>query len=180
MPLLASPPNETITEIEGRRPSLGVYRRCDTAAEWTRQLYTLVQRDIAKGQTSSAFLSEMARFAQLATELGEAIASPDDWDGYGAEAPLETVANEAKAFLTELHALHIAPVTILPSAEGGIAFYFTNADQTSFLEFRNSGDIAFVTYGPGVDPHTTNISQENLNSMIVTLLDNFLALRETR
>ena len=62
-----------------------------------------------------------------------------DWDSYGAEPPSANAIRASRETLEELAGALILPSTIVPSAEGGVSFYFMTGHRTVYVETYNRG-----------------------------------------
>ncbi len=62
-----------------------------------------------------------------------------DWDSYGAEPPSANAIRASRETLEELASALILPSTIVPSAEGGVSFYFMTGHRTVYVETYNRG-----------------------------------------
>jgi hypothetical protein len=121
------------------------------------------ERGISKSQAMSQVLTLNARVAVLQEDLELARSLQDNWDSYGAESPSGDVIRQGRDLLVALAARQILPDAIVPSAEGGIALYFTQDETTTYVEYRNSGEAILANYGQigRVDVREFNSESDN-------------------
>jgi len=111
-----------------------------------------LKRGIERSKEMSRSLTLESDFASAESELELAARLENDWDSYGAAAPSVEAIRRAGELLRDLRAKQFLPTTIVPSAEGGVAFYFISGDRTSYIEYRNSGEAILAMYAPVGEP----------------------------
>jgi hypothetical protein len=115
--------------------------------------YESILQGVRKSEQESSFWHAEEIFSQLSKRLAELHSLTEDWDSYGAPAPAaETIANAARA-LEKLRFSLLLPEIIAPSAEGGVAIYFSQGKQKAFIEFLNEGDVLLARYGKDDEPN---------------------------
>lgn len=81
----------------------------------------------------------------------------DGWDGDRAEAPNAPSIRAARATLDEFLRAGVAPVSIAPSAEGGVALTFAAHRRYADIECLNSGYIVAVTDDGASEPNVWEV-----------------------
>lgn len=85
---------------------------------------------------------EPAREAVIALESVKA-----NWDSYGSQPPSERAREVALQLLTPLKEAALFPERVLPSAEGGVTFIFTSANENrAVIEAMNDGEDFILLY----------------------------------
>lgn len=77
----------------------------------------------------------------LAKRLNEIRTLPDNWDGRGTAAPNQIAYLHAWDVIGVLSEMNLAPAKLMPSADEGIGFYFSNKNKYGFVECYNDGEI---------------------------------------
>jgi hypothetical protein len=117
------------------------------------QYYESILQGVSKSERESSFWHSEDAFSQLRKRLGEMRSLAEDWDSYGAPVPApETIANATLA-LERLRFSFLMPEIVAPSAEGGVAIYFSQGRQKAFIEFLNEGDVLLARYGKDDEPN---------------------------
>jgi hypothetical protein len=81
----------------------------------------------------------------------------DDWNGYGSSAPNDIALINSQTVLDILHEMNFPPITIVPSAEDGIAISFANHNNNAVIECYNDGDIWAIKYKINAEPELMEI-----------------------
>jgi hypothetical protein len=100
-----------------------------------------------------SFSSDEASFILLAERLAELASIAEDWDSYGAPVPLAATIASAERALEKLRFSFLLPEIVAPSAEGGVAIYFSKGSQKAFIEFLNEGEVLLARYGKDDEPN---------------------------
>jgi len=69
-----------------------------------------------------------------------------NWDSYGAPAPNQVAVQNSVRVLSLMAPFDLSMANIVPSAEGGIGFCFTNGNRYADIELSNDGQILGVRY----------------------------------
>jgi len=109
-------------------------------------------------------------FEPLRRQLDEIRGLSDDWDGSGAPAPTFQVISTVSEALP-LTQFVSSPVSLVPSAEGGVAISFSRYDRVGQVEFANTGEIVALTYSDDSDPITWNVSIRDLRKTLKSIRD---------
>jgi hypothetical protein len=99
------------------------------------------------------FANKDASFILLEDRLGDIGALQDGWDSYDAPAPGRNSIENARRAIGKLRFEQLLPETVTPSAEGGVAIYFSEGKQKAFIEFLNEGEVLLARYGKDDEPH---------------------------
>ena len=70
----------------------------------------------------------------------------DNWDSYGAPAPDDTALKSALRISELMRSSDLESANIIPSAEGGIGFCFSEGDRYADIECSNDGEFLGVRY----------------------------------
>jgi len=65
----------------------------------------------------------------------------DNWDGRGTAAPNQMAYLHAWDVVGVLSEINFVPAKLMPSADEGIGFYFSNKNKYGFVECYNDGEI---------------------------------------
>jgi hypothetical protein len=115
--------------------------------------YEGILQGLRRSEQESSFWHDEEVFAQLSKRLAEMYSLGEDWDSYGAPVPApRTIANAAH-MLAKLRLSLLLPEIVAPSAEGGVAIYFSQGTQKAFIEFLNEGDVLLARYGKDDEPN---------------------------
>lgn len=84
-------------------------------------------------------------------ELDKLKGLPENWNGYGSEAPNRVAMFNARNILSVLHELGamLEPKKIVPSAEDGVAIFFENGKRHGLIECTNDDEIGVIVYELG-------------------------------
>jgi len=97
--------------------------------------------------STSRFLQTESQYQKLRSNIVFCSHLNDDWNSYGAEKPTVRTIQAVNRLLSRLHIEFFLPTRVIPSAEGGVAAYFSADDKTSYLEYRNSGEVILAAGG---------------------------------
>ena len=86
------------------------------------------------------------RFQEVRQRLRATLTLVDGWDTYGAEAPNDLARARSAEILMLLELVSLSPISLRPSAEGGIAMSFVESGQRAEIEIYNTGDILTAEY----------------------------------
>lgn len=75
------------------------------------------------------------------------------WDSYDAPAPSGETMAGAQRTIEKLRTEQLLPEAVTPSAEGGVAIYFSRGAQKAFIEFLNEGETLLALYGKDDEPN---------------------------
>lgn len=97
----------------------------------------------------------------------------NDWNGYGSSAPNSIAIRNSQTVLDILHAINFSPISIIPSAEDGIAISFCKGKNRAIIECYNDGNIAAAKYEIDREPLVWNvgISEEDIKESINRIHD---------
>jgi hypothetical protein len=84
-----------------------------------------------------------------------------NWDSYDAEPPNQEARANAAEVLILLQEQALAPSTIVPSAEGGVAICFVRTGTYADIECLNTGEILAVTYAGNNEPDVWDVDQNS-------------------
>ena len=79
--------------------------------------------------------------SDLIKRLNEIYILSDNWDGQGTAAPNKLAYFHGREVIGVLSDINFVPAKLMPSAEEGIGFYFSNKNRYGFLECYNEGEI---------------------------------------
>ena len=113
-------------------------------------------------------------FGHLGQQLAAIQFLRDGWDSYGAPAPSISAMEHAAAFLQKLRDRRFLPDAVIPSAEGGIAFYFEKGQRTAYFEYRNSGEAIAAMYAPFGEPEIRELDFDGDNSESIEAARSYL------
>lgn len=117
------------------------------------QYYKGILLGMNRSTQESSFWHDEEVFALLTKQIGEMHSLREDWDSYGAPIPAPATIVNAERALETLRFSLLLPEVVAPSAEGGIAIYFSHGAQKAFIEFLNEGDVLFARYGKDDEPN---------------------------
>lgn len=129
-------------------------------------------------QASSFWHTEKV-FAQLGEQVGMMHLLSEDWDSYGAPIPTPATTRSAEQALEKFRSSLLLPETVAPSAEGGVAIYFSRGSQKAFIEFLNEGDVLFARYGKDDQPNVRVLSNglQDLDNKVLQEIRDHLGAR---
>ena len=79
-------------------------------------------------------------------KISELASLKSNWDSYGALSPDSIAVENAARILKLMQPVDLERASIVPSAEGGIAFCFKRGDRYADIETSNDGAILGVRY----------------------------------
>jgi hypothetical protein len=97
----------------------------------------------------------------------------NDWNGYGSSAPNSLAIRNSQTVLDVLHVLNFSPISIVPSAEDGIAISFAKDKKRAIIECYNDGNIVAAMYEIDSEPLAWNvaISEEDIKESVNRIYD---------
>jgi len=127
-------------------------------------------------RSSSKFLEHQCHFELLERSLASLASLPQGWDSYDSQPPSATTVCSALSFLRKLYSAPLVPSSIVPSAEGGVAFYFFSGKRNAYTEFRNSGELVLALYDHETEPIVPELSSSDADEIrAIELLRSYLA-----
>lgn len=126
-----------------------------------RRILERVFNKIDEDRSTSQFRETERIYRELSDTLDACAELGDDWNSYGAEKPSPATIKAAARFLGRLRREFFMPNRIIPSADGGIAVYFNRRDKTSYLEYRNSGEVILAMYDKHSDPEVLELTKSD-------------------
>ena len=96
-----------------------------------------------------------------------------DWNGYESSAPNSIAISNSQTVLDILHTINFSPISIVPSAEDGIAISFAKGKRRAIIECYNDGNIAAAMYEIDSEPLVWNvgISEEDIKESVNRIYD---------
>jgi hypothetical protein len=91
------------------------------------------------GDFSRTQVTDLLR--DLTKRLNEIRRLPDNWDSQGTAAPNTLAYLHAWDVIGVLTEMNFVPAKLMPSAEEGVGFYFSNKNRYGFVECYNEGEI---------------------------------------
>jgi len=85
----------------------------------------------------------------------------DGWDSYGAPAPQPSTIENVGKVLALLEPFDLLHTKLIPSAEGGVAVFFSNGTKRAYLEFQNSGDVVLAMYDRQSEPEVIELTESD-------------------
>lgn len=116
---------------------------------------------IAEAQSTSQYLQVEKCYQDLCESLDLCANLANDWNSYDAEKPSPDTVKAVARFLRRLRAEFFMPNRVIPSAEGGVAVYFTRGSKTAYLEYRNSGEVILAMYDNHSDPLVVELTESD-------------------
>jgi hypothetical protein len=152
--------------IETRDSGKTLYAKRETrpylrehSSSWKRSAF--FKQLIAEAQSTSQFLQVEKCYQDLCESLDSCSNLAANWNSYDAERPSPTTIKAVARFLRKLRTELFMPNRVIPSAEGGIAVYFTRGDKTAYLEYRNSGESILAMYDNLGDPLVVELTESD-------------------
>jgi len=142
MPILLPPP--PLCE-----PPVGFYRLIDRDESLTSEAYLQPLREQIY---RSRFWRTKARFEEARERLRSMAYLAQGWDTYGSEPPNPAARELAARILDVLETVSLAPTTLTPTAEGGVALSFVEGNARAVIEAYNTGEVAAATYANMGEP----------------------------
>jgi hypothetical protein len=140
------------------------------------KILTFFKHFIAETSSTSRFLQIAKTYQELRSSLDACAALADNWDSYRAAKPSKHSIEAAGRFLQRLFAELFMPSRVVPSAEGGIALYFSSDNRAAYLEYRNSREIILAMYDDHSDPIIVELTDNDADeSRALSLLRNYIA-----
>jgi len=137
-----------------------------------REFFT---RDILQAFRTSQFLQVESHYQELRLSLAKHSKLRNDWNSYGAEKPSSHAIEAIVRLLSRLRNESFLPLTLVPSAEGGIAAYFKANDRVSYLEYRNSGEVILAMYDQHSEPDVRELSENDADeSRAIALIREYI------
>jgi len=125
--------------------------------------------------STSRFLQTESQYQKLRSNIVFCSHLNDDWNSYGAEKPTVRTIQAVNRLLSRLHIEFFLPTRVIPSAEGGVAAYFSADDKTSYLEYRNSGEVILAMYDRQSEPVIFELSESDADeSRALSLIRDYL------
>jgi hypothetical protein len=152
---------EAIMEVNDERPTDEIAELTTPRSPWPRALLEKFEQFLAESLNTSRFLLIEKLYLDLCSSLYRYSFLQDNWDSYGAEKPSPRATAATARFLARLHSELFMPNRLIPSAEGGIAVYFRAGTKTSYLEYRNSGEIILAMYDKHSDPIVIELNESD-------------------
>jgi hypothetical protein len=152
--------------IEPRDSRRALYAKRETrpylreqSSSWKRSAF--FKQLIAEAQSTSQYLQVEKCYQDLCESLDASANLADNWNSYDAEKPSPSAIKAAARFLRRLRTEFFMPNRVIPSAEGGVAVYFTRGDKTAYLEYRNSGESILAMYDNLSDPIVVELTESD-------------------
>jgi hypothetical protein len=122
------------------------------SSAWAKAMVLQLQECLEKSLNTSNFLLIEKTYRELCSSLDTYSLLQDNWDSYGAERPSTRSIEAASRFLRKVHSDLFMPSRVIPSAEGGMAVYFSTPGKTAYIEYRNSGEVIMAMYDEKSEP----------------------------
>jgi hypothetical protein len=88
----------------------------------------------------------------------------------GGDAPNAIASHWARTIMSKLRGVQLMPHGIVPSAEGGIGYYFTTHERYASVECLNTGEIIGLKKGGNlVEPDIWILNQDTLDDEISSI-----------
>jgi hypothetical protein len=116
---------------------------------------------IAEARSTSRFLQLEEMYQELRSSLDACAALRDNWDSYGAARPSRHSIEATDRFLKRLFAELFMPNRVIPSAEGGMAVYFSSGNKTAYVEHRNSQEVILAMFDDHSDPIIIELTESD-------------------
>lgn len=126
-------------------------------SSWKRSAF--FKQLIAEDRSRSQYLRIEKDYIDLCEVLDSCSNLAANWNSYGAEKPSPATIKAVARFLRKLRTELFMPNRVIPSAESGIAVYFTRGDKTAYLEYRNSGEVILAMYDNVSDPLVVELTE---------------------
>jgi hypothetical protein len=110
------------------------------------------RRLIQENIQSSAYLTLDKQYNRLRIKAESLKSLSRNWDSYDSPPPATGVVESSLKFLAKIYQESFLPSSIVPSAEGGLALYFTREGKNAYLEYRNSGELILAMYDREAEP----------------------------
>jgi len=130
-------------------------------ASSSRKIMKFFAELIKEARSTSRFLQIEKQYRDLGAALETYANLEDNWDSYGADKPSPSAIKATAEFMEKVRAEPFVPDRIIPSAEGGIAIYFTKGPKTAYVEYRNSGGVILAMYDDKNDPLIVELAKND-------------------
>jgi hypothetical protein len=154
MPTIALPSKRVFSEPRQARDEIR-----PSGSSW--KILTFFKNFIAEARSTSKFLQIERTYQELHSSLDACATLADNWDSYGAAKPEKHSIEAADRFLQRLFAELFMPSRVIPSAEGGMAVYFSSDNKTAYLEYRNSGEVILAMFDDHSDPIIVELTKDD-------------------
>jgi hypothetical protein len=145
-----------------------------SSSSW--KILTFFKHFIAEGRSTSQFLQIAKTYQELRSALDACATLADNWDSYGAVKPAKHSIDAVDKFLQRLFAELFMPNRVIPSAEGGMAVYFTSDNKTAYLEYRNSKEVILAMFDDHNDPIIVELTENDADeSRALSLIRSYIA-----
>jgi hypothetical protein len=132
----------------------------------------LIQQNIQ----SSAYLTLDKQYNRLRVNAGSLKSLLRNWDSYDSSPPATETIELTLRFLAKIYQESFLPSSIVPSAEGGAALYFSREGKSAYLEYRNSGELIFAMYDQEAEPIIIELEPTDADeSRAIRLLRTYLS-----
>lgn len=91
-----------------------------------------------------------AIYATAQRELCSYLDLPEDWDGYGGEAPVERAIYDAMEILGACAGLHLPSPRAMVSSSGEVGLYWRDEAAYGEIRFPGDGTFYYLAEKPGV------------------------------
>jgi len=125
------------------------------------KILTFFKHSIAEAGSTSKFLQIAKTYQELRSSLDACATLADNWDSYGAAKPAKHSIEAADRFLQGLFAALFMPSRVIPSAEGGMAVYFSSDNKTAYMEYRNSGEVILAMFDDHSEPIIVELAEND-------------------
>ena len=155
----------------------------EDAQKGLEQAALSLSSDMARRQYADLLLENFAdknaSFTVLEDQLSLIGSLQEGWDSYDAPAPAKETIESARHAIGRLRSEQLLPETVTPSAEGGVAIYFSRGKQKAFIEFLNEGGTLLARYGKDDEPHVEVLRNglQDLNDQALQEIRNHLGAR---
>jgi|HubBroStandDraft_6_1064221.scaffolds.fasta_scaffold174510_2 hypothetical protein len=140
------------------------------------KILTFFRQLIAEARSTSKFLQLQDTYQELRSSLDACAALADNWDSYDAAKPTRHSIEAADKFLTSLFAELFMPSRVIPSAEGGVAVYFSSGNRTAYVEYRNSREVILAMFDDHSDPIIIELTESDADeSRALSLIRAYIA-----
>jgi hypothetical protein len=166
-----------VIEAQNRRALYGRHENSpygrEQNASWKRLAF--FKQLIAEDRSTSQYLRIEKDYQDLCSSLDTCASLADNWNSYDAEKPSLATIKAVARFLRKLRTELFLPNRIIPSAEGGVAIYFTRVDKTAYLEYRNSGEVILAMYDNLSDPLVVELTESDADeSQAISDIRNYI------
>lgn len=117
-----------------------------------REKYRITEHELIQSREGSEYVRRKIAQLELNRRLKQLASLPTNWDGNGADPPLEPAISNAAALIDSFIHVGLIPDALTTSVDGGVAICFVRTGKYADVECLNDGEVLAVRYSSQDNP----------------------------